>query len=81
MLSGCGASIMLASLNEFKLALSKSKSNYFGITAYVKNIHNSIVTLHNEKTHSALESLDLDWPEITPEYIHKILLYLKEKNN
>ena len=81
MLSGCGASIMFASLDEFKLALSKSKSNYFGITAYVKNIHNSIVTLHNEKTNSTLETLDLDWPEITPDYIHKILLYLKEKNN
>ncbi len=81
MLSHCGALIQLASLDEFKLALSKAKSNYFGITAYVKNMHNSIVTLHNEKTNAALETLNLDWPEINLEYVHKILLYLKEKFN
>ena len=81
MLSNCGASIKLRPLSEFKLALSKSKSNYFGITAYIKNIHNNIITLHNEKTISALETLDLDWPEITSEYLDKILLYLKEKHS
>ena len=81
MLSDCGASIKLGPLSEFKLALSKSKSNYFGITAYIKNIHNNIVTFHNEKTNSVLETLDLDWPEITSEYLDKILLYLKEKHS
>ena len=81
MLSDCGASIKLRPLSEFKLALSKSKSNYFGITAYIKNIHNNIVTFHNEKTNSVLETLDLDWPEITSEYLDKILLYLKEKHS
>lgn len=81
MLSDCGASIKLRPLSEFKLALSKSKSNYFGITAYIKNIHNNIVSFHNEKTNSVLETLDLDWPEITSEYLDKILLYLKEKHS
>ena len=81
MLSNCGVSIKLAPLNEFKIPLANSKSNYFGITAYIKNIHNNIITLHNEKTNSSLESLDLDWPKITPKYISKILLYLKEKYN
>ena len=79
MINTCGVSIQFASLEEFKKALSQSKSNYFGITAYVKNINDSMVTLHNEKTLTALNALDLNWPEITSEYLNKILLYLREK--
>ncbi len=80
MINTCGVSIDFASLDDFKTALAKSKSNYFGITAYVKNINDSMVTLHNEKTLTALQTLNLDWPEITPEYLNKILLYLRKKH-
>ncbi len=80
-LNNCGISIKFSSLDEFNLTLSNSKSNYFGITAYIKNLSNSMVTLHNEKTNIALQSLNLDWTKVSPEYINKILLYLKEKYN
>ena len=81
MINTCGVPIDFASLDDFKTALAKSKSNYFGITAYVKNINDSMVKLHNEKTLTALQTLGLDWPEITPEYLNKILLYLREKQS
>ena len=82
MLSDSGLSIKPCSINEFKVALINAKSNYFGITAYIRNIHNkNIITFHNEKTSSVLNSLNLDWPKITSEYIHKILIYLKEKHS
>ena len=80
MINTCGVPINFASLEDFKLALSKSKSNYFGITAYVKNISDTMVKLHNEKTLDTLNTLNLHWPEITAEYLNKILLYLREKN-
>lgn len=82
MLADCGFSIKLSSINEFKLALTNAKSNYFGITAYLQNINSkNTITLHNEKTASILNTLNLDWPKITSEYIHKILIYLKEKHS
>ena len=82
MLSDSGLSIKPCSINEFNVALINAKSNYFGITAYIRNIHNkNIITFHNEKTSSVLNSLNLDWPKITSEYIHKILIYLKEKHS
>lgn len=82
MLTDCGVSIKAASINEFKHALSNAKSNYFGITAYIRNINSkNVITFHNEKTLAVLNTLNLDWPNITTEYIHKIIAYLKEKHS
>ena len=79
-LNSCGISLKTVSFEEFKIALYNSKYNSFGITAYIKNINNAI-TFHNEKTLSILKTLDLDWPEITIEYINKILVYLIKNHN
>ncbi len=82
MISSSGISMKSSSINAFKTALANANSNYFGITAYIRNIHNqNVITFHNEKTASVLHSFNLDWPKITDDYIHKIVLYLKEKHN
>ena len=74
-----GIQIKLVSLDDFKKALYNCNSNYFGITAYLKTISDgNNVTFNNEKTLNILHSLNLDWPEITSDYINKILIYLKE---
>ena len=76
-LKNFGVNITPVSLNDFKNTLANSKTNYFGITAYLKNITSSnTLNFSNTKTLSALNSLNLHWPLITPEYIHKILVYL-----
>ena len=80
MLNFCGTNIDFSSIADFKTALSNSKANNFGITAYIKNVNNSLVTLHCEDTISVLNSLNLAWPQIEPDYINKILLYLKKYN-
>ncbi len=78
MLNDCALPIQFSSINDFKLAISKSKSTYFGIIAYIENMNGPKINIHNEKTISALNSINLDWPEITTEYISKITKYLKE---
>lgn len=80
MLKELGTTLLPVPLDEFNNALSNSKNNYFGITAYMKNINNEII-FKNEKTLSILKSLNLQWPNITLEYIKKILLYLRNKHS
>lgn len=69
------------SLQEFKEVLSNSNSNYFGITAYLKNVDSfNDLKLHNEQTNSILKSFNLEWPKIDLEYISKVLNYIQERN-
>lgn len=69
------------SLQEFKEVLSNSNSNYFGITAYLKNVDNfNELKLHNEQTNSILKSFNLEWPKIDLGYISKVLNYIQEHN-
>ncbi len=69
------------SLQEFKEVLSNSNTNYFGITAYLKNIDNfNGLKLHNEQTNSILKTFNLEWPEIDLKYISKVLNYIQEHN-
>ena len=69
------------SLQEFKEVLSNSNSNYFGITAYLKNVDNfNEVNLHNEQTNSILKNFKLEWPKIDLEYLTKVLNYIQEHN-
>lgn len=57
--------------------MSSSDTNYFGVTAY---IYDGSITLDNNRTSSILKKLDLDWPEITMDYIQKIFNYIQKKN-
>lgn len=69
------------SLKGFNEVISNSNSNYFGITAYLKNINNSNeLVLHNEQTNSILKNYGLEWPKIDLEYISKVLTYIQEHN-
>lgn len=74
-------SLKCVSLQEFKEVLSNSNTNYFGITAYLKNIDNfNGLKLHNEQTNSILKTFNLEWPEIDLKYISKVLNYIQEHN-
>ena len=69
------------SLQEFSEVLANSNSNYFGITAYLKNVNNSNeLKLHNEQTNSILKKYNLEWPKIDLDYISKVLTYIQEHN-
>ena len=73
--------IKCVSLKDFNKVISNSSSNYFGITAYLKNINNSNeLILHNEKTNSILKSFNLEWPKIDLKYMSKVLNYIQEHN-
>ena len=73
--------IRCVSLQDFNKILTNSNSNYFGITAYLKNINKSNeVKLHNNITNSILEKFNLKWPKIDLEYISKVLLYIQKHN-
>ena len=68
-------------MKEFKKSLIESKSNYFGITAYLKEVSSgNNLTFKNEITSNALKTLKLKWPGINLDYINKILNYLKNNN-
>lgn len=74
-------SLKCVSIPEFKEVLSNSNTNYFGITAYLKNIDNfNELKLHNEQTNSILKTFNLEWPKIDLEYISKVLNYIQEHN-
>lgn len=78
-LKDLGITIDCVDFSTFQKVLSKSDNNYFGITAYLKNIdESSILLLHNEKTNSILKSLGLSWPKVDKDYISKILKYLEK---
>ena len=69
------------SINEFQNIISQSDTNYFGITAYLKNIDTvNKLTIHNEKTNSILKSLGLAWPIIDIDYVSKVLNYIQKHN-
>ena len=76
-----GVLIEPVTMKEFKKSLIESKSNYFGITAYLKEVSSgNNLTFKNEITSNALKTLELKWPEINLDYINKILNYLKNNN-
>ena len=70
-------------LDEFKKILFNSKDSHFGIINYVDNIDNSDlhnIRLSNNLTNQTLDAMNLKWPDITDEYIKKILDYLSKNN-
>lgn len=70
-------------LDEFKKILFNSKDSHFGIINYVDNINNSDlhnIRLSNNLTNQTLDAMNLKWPDITDEYIKKILDYLSKNN-
>lgn len=71
--------IQPVSLQDFQKILSESKNNYFGVTAYLKNM-DCHVTIHNESTNMILNDLALKWPLIDKNYIAKILNYINNCN-
>ena len=67
-------------LEDFKIKILNSSSNYFGITNYIRNLTTydfARITLDNSYTTDILNNLDLHWPKIDIDYILKILNYLK----
>lgn len=69
------------SLAEFKNKILESNDNYFGITNYISTITDSTfnnLKLSNVDTNKALIKHNLEWPNITDDYIGKIINYLIE---
>ena len=67
------------SLEDFKNKILDSDDNYFGITNYISTITNPAfnnLKLSNAKTNNMLKKNGLEWPDITDDYINKIIDYL-----
>ncbi len=67
------------SLEDFKNKILDSDDNYFGITNYISTITNPAfnnLKLSNAKTNNMLKENGLEWPDITDDYINKIIDYL-----
>ena len=67
------------SLEEFKEKMFQTNDNYFGITNYISTITDPAfnnLRLSNAETNKTLNKYGLDWPDITDEYINKIINYL-----
>lgn len=82
-LKSYGYRLKITTLNEFKNKLLNSNINSFGITNYlsvIDNKNNKSLILDNNYTNKLLNNLNLIWPNITAEYIEKIINYLKKYN-
>ena len=78
-----GYKLKITTLNEFKNELLNSNINSFGITNYlsvINNKNNSSLIIDNNYTNKLLNNYNLNWPNITSEYIEKIIIYLKKYN-
>lgn len=78
-----GYKLKIISLDEFKNLVLNSNINSFGITNYlsmINNKNNSSLIIDNDYTNKLLNNLHLNWPNITSEYIEKIINYLKKYN-
>ena len=71
--------IILFSVFVFKNKILNSDDNYFGITNYISAITSPTfnnLRLSNVKTNNILKENGLNWPDITDDYINKIIDYL-----
>ncbi len=78
-----GYKLKIATLNEFKNKVLNSEFNTFGIINYlsiIDNKNNNSLILDNNYTNKLLSNLNLKWPDITPEYMERIIIYLKKYN-
>lgn len=78
-----GYKLKITTLNEFKNKVLNSEFNTFGITNYlsvIDNKDNNSLILDNNYTNKLLNNFNLKWPNITSEYIEKIINYLKKYN-
>lgn len=78
-----GYKLKIITLSEFKNKLLNSEFNSFGITNYlsiINNKNNSSLIIDNNHTNRLLNNDNLNWPNITYEYIEKIINYLKKYN-
>lgn len=78
-----GYKLKIVSLDEFKNLILNSNINSFGITNYlsmINNKNNSSLIIDNNYTNKLLNNFNLNWPNITSEYIEKIINYLKKYN-
>lgn len=74
-----GITISKVPLEEFENKILKSEDNYFGITNYISAITDKSfnnIKLSNERTSAVLKKHNLEWPDITDDYITKIINYL-----
>ena len=82
-LKSYGYKLKITTLNEFKNKVLNSKFNTFGIINYlsiIDNKNNNSLILDNNYTNKLLSNLNLKWPDITPEYVERIIIYLKKYN-
>lgn len=66
-------------LDDFKEKILKSNDNYFGITNYLSTITDPAfnqLEISNATTNKILSEHNLVWPDITDDYINKIINYL-----
>lgn len=64
---------------DFENKILNSNDNYFGITNYISAITSPTfnnLKLSNVKTNNILKENGLNWPDITDDYINKIIDYL-----
>ena len=76
--------IKVVSLEDFEKEILVAPDKYFGITNYLANVRNSDfnkIHLSNEYTNSLLKKSNLEWPNLTDEYISKIINYLIKNKN
>ena len=72
-------SVKLSSLTSFENKINEDSTKYFGFYNYIKTVKEngiSSILLSNSVTQDTLISLDLQWPEITDEYLLLVINYL-----
>ena len=66
-------------MEKFEKEILSAPDKYFGITNYLTNVRNkdfNKIHLSNEYTNSLLKKQNLEWPDLSEEYISKIIDYL-----
>ena len=78
-LKSININIELCDIKTFEKRILASNENYFGIIGYLSNITNNNsneVILNNNYTNLILKKLNLNWPQITEEYLQSVINYL-----